>query len=112
MTKITFKPPKRKADEIADAILDEYDDESQALDSDGAAADGAGNLPTPPKPKKKRKVPTLTKRKARKAPEKVKKKIPVIEADDESDLESSQDEAETQNKSVLPCYFDMHHINE
>jgi hypothetical protein len=108
MAKITLKPSKRKADEILDANLDEYADESsssQASGSDPAADDGAGNLPTPPK-RKKRKAPVLTKRKARKAPGKTRKKVSV-EADDGSDSESSNDDTEAQNKSALFCYVDV-----
>jgi hypothetical protein len=114
MVKITLKPLKRKADEIVDANRDEYADESsssEASGSDPAADDGAGNLPTPPK-RKKRKGRVLTKRKARKVPGKAKKKAPAVEADDESDSESSHDEAEAQNKSALSCYFNVHHVND
>ena len=99
MVKITIPSMKRKAGKLADADLDEYDNsaESQAADSesDGTANDRAGNLPTPPRPRKRRKKPVLTKRKEGKATGKanLKKLVPAVETDDES--EGSEDEVET-----------------
>jgi hypothetical protein len=59
MVKITIPSMKRKAGKLADADLDEYDNsaESQAADSESA----------PPRPRKRRKKPVLTKRKEGKA---------------------------------------------
>jgi hypothetical protein len=103
MVKITIQPTKHKASELADADLDEYNNsaESQAVDSesDGTANDRAENLPTLPRPRKRRKKAVLTKRKEGKAAGKAKKLVPAVEADDES--EGSEDEVETQNKSEL-----------
>jgi hypothetical protein len=101
MAKITIQPMKRKAGKLADADLDDNSAESQAADSesDGTANDRAGNLPTPPRPRKRCKKPVLTKRKEGKATGKAKKLVPAVETDDES--EGSEDEVETQNKSEL-----------
>ena len=80
---------------MADADLDECKNdstESQAADSesDDTANDRAGNLSTPPRPRKRCKKSVLTKRKEGKA---------TGEADDES--EGSDDKVEIQNKSGL-----------
>src|ERR1700730_9985903 len=81
MVKITIQPTRRKASELADADLDEYNNsaESQAVDSesDGMTNDRAENLPTLPRPRKRRKKAVLTKRKEGKAAGKAKKLVPA-----------------------------------
>ena len=102
MAKSSTRLQKRKVDEVVEADLEENQNCSPSEASgDGEAEDGAGNLPTPSKGKKKRKGAPLTQRKAHKPPVKTKKAVPVV---DNEESESS-DEEEVQNQSVLHHYF-------
>ena len=110
MVQLATRSQKCKVDKLVEADLEENKNCSPSEASgDGEAEDGAGNLPTPSKGKKKRKGAPLTQRKAHKPPVKTKKAIPVVDIDEESE---SSDEEEVQNQSVLHHYFLTNHFAE
>ena len=103
MGKSATRSQKCKVDELVKADLEENKSCTPSeVSGNDEAEDGARNLPTPSKGKKKWNGAPLTQRKTHKPPVKTKKAIPVVDNDEES---GSSDEKEVQNQSVLHHYF-------